>query len=43
MSIQSFDYLSEVIKEEITADESAIKGIAFRPKKNLLMTLRYAL
>lgn len=25
MPIQSFDYLSELIKEEITADESAIR------------------
>lgn len=41
-SIQSFDDLLELIKGELTADESAIR-YCISPEEKLIITLRYVL
>jgi len=40
MSVQSFDWLLELIKEDITADENAIR-YCISPEEKLIITLRY--
>jgi len=42
ISIQSFDYFLELVKEDNTADESAIR-YCISPEEKLIITLRYAL